>query len=146
VKRIHILTLLLLLFVLSSCATAVRETGFVRNEWSTQGDPSSRAKEFMENVYSGKTMQVEDWIAADTRSSRLFNMYGGIDALVKDNYAEALRNQGFKSVKVLNVNRQHNDYTVDFVVFFNNGVVSNCHETWVLEDGKWKITFNSNGN
>lgn len=81
-------------------------------------DPSSRAKEFMENVYSGKTMQVEDWIAADTRSSRLFNIYGGIDALVKDNYAEALRNQGFKSVKVLNVNRQHSVYTVNFAVIF----------------------------
>jgi hypothetical protein len=147
VKQNHLLTLLLLLSVLSSCATAVRETGFVRNEWSTQGDPSSRAKEFMENVYSGKTMQVEDWIAADTRSSRLFNIYGGIDALVKNNYAEALRNQGFKSVNVLNVNKQqHNGYTVNLIVIFNNGVVSNCHETWVLEDRKWKITFNSNGN
>jgi len=108
--------------------------------------PSSRAKEFMENVYSGKTMQAEDWIAADTRSSRLFNIYGGIDALIKDNYAEALRNQGLKSVKVLSVNRQHAVYKVNFAIIFNNGVVTDCHETWVLEDGKWKITFNPNGN
>jgi hypothetical protein len=114
--------------------------------YACMGDPSIRAKEFMENVYSGKTMQVEDWIAADARYSRLFTIYGGIDALVKDNYAEALRNQGLKSVKVLNVKRQHSVYTVNFAVIFNNGVVSNCHETWVLEDGKWKITFNSNGN
>jgi hypothetical protein len=110
------------------------------------GNPSSRAKEFMESVYSGKAMRAEDWIAADTRSSRLFNKYGGIDTFIKDNYAEALRNQGLKSVKVLNVNRQHTVYTVNFAVIFNNGVVSNCHETWVLEDGKWKITFNSNSN
>jgi len=110
------------------------------------GNPSSRAKEFMENIYSGKTLQVEDWIAEDTRSSRLFNIYGGIDALIKDTYDEASRNQGLKSVKVLNVNRRHSAYTVNVAVIFNNGVVSNCHETWVLEDGKWKITFNSNRN
>ncbi len=100
----------------------------------------------MENVYSGKSMQAEDWIAADTRDSRMFNLYGGIDAFIKDNYAEALRNQGLKSVKVLNVSKQHTEYTVNAAVMFNNGVVSNCHETWVLEDGKWKITFNSVGN
>lgn len=114
--------------------------------YACMSNPSSRAKEFMENIYSGKMMQTEDWIAADTRSSRLFNIYGGIDALVKDNYAEALRNQGLKSVKVMSVNRQHSFYTVNFAVIFNNGVVSNGHETWVLEDGKWKITFNSNAN
>ena len=37
-NRNHLLmTLPLLLSLLCSCATAVRETGFVRNEWSTQG-------------------------------------------------------------------------------------------------------------
>ena len=109
------------------------------------GDPTSRAKEFMENVYSGETMKAEEWITADTRYSRLFIIYGGIDAFIRDNYAEALRNQGLKSVTVLNANRQDKVYTVNFSVIFNNGVVSNCHETWVSEDGKWKITFSSNG-
>ena len=38
VKRIHLLmTMSLLLLVLCSCATAVRETGFVRDEWWTEG-------------------------------------------------------------------------------------------------------------
>jgi len=100
----------------------------------------------MENVYSGKAMQAEDWIAADTRSSRLFNMYGGIDAFIKDNHAEALRNQGLKSVKVVDVIKRQSVYAVNFAITFNNGVVSNCHETWVPEEGKWKITFNMDGN
>ncbi len=114
--------------------------------YACMGNPSGRAKEFMENVYSGKSMQAEDWIAAGTRDSRLFNIYGGINAFIKDNYAEAQRNQGLRSVNVLNVSRQHSEYTVNFAVMFNNGVVSNGHETWVFEDGKWKITFNSIGN
>jgi hypothetical protein len=103
--------------------------------------PAERAKEFMTNVYTGKTMQADDWLTRDARSSRLFNTFGGIDALVNDSFTEAARNQGLKSVRIISTSKQQDIYTIETEVVFNNKVVASSKENWIVEDGKWKISF-----
>jgi hypothetical protein len=121
----NIISLLLLGIYLCGCSTS----------------PVDHSREFMKNAYSGKTMRAEEWLTGEARSQRLFNTFGGLDALVKDSYAEATRNQGLKSVTVLSVNKHDDIYTIETEVVFNNKVTSNSKEDWIMEDGKWKIKF-----
>lgn len=102
--------------------------------------PTHRAVEFTKNCYSGKSMRAEEWFTKEARASRLFNDFGGVDAMVKDSTAEATRNQGLQSIKVLNEKKQDAVVLIEVEVVFKNGTKSTGVDSWVIEDGNWKIT------
>lgn len=109
-------------------------------------DPSQRAREFYKNIYTGKIMQSKEWLTKEAQLSPLFKSFGGLDAVVKNNTAEAIRNQGLRFIKLLSVKKKGKYYLVEFEIFFNNKQTSSGMDAWIIEDGKWKITVNPEEN
>jgi hypothetical protein len=103
-------------------------------------DPSLRAKEFCKNAYTGKNMQPEEWLTKSGQSSRLFNTFGGINALVKYCSAEAKRNQGLKKINIISIKQKDKLTLIETEVVFNNNTTSTSVSAWIKEDGKWKTT------
>jgi hypothetical protein len=105
-------------------------------------DPSARAKAFMKNAYTGNNMPSEEWLTKAGQSSRLFNTFGGLDALVKTCSNEAKRNQGLKTINTISVKQENNLTLIETEVVFNNNTKSTSIGAWIKEDGKWKMTPN----
>jgi hypothetical protein len=103
-------------------------------------DLFQRAQEFYNNVYTGKAMQADEWLTKKAQLSPLFKSFGGLDAVVKNSTEEAMRNQGMKYIKLLNVKKKGIYHFVEFKIFFNNKQTSSGMDSWVMENGKWKIT------
>lgn len=107
---------------------------------TTGTTPTDRAVEFTRNIYTGKTMQAEEWLTKDLRTSKMFISFGGLEALVNDSVLEAKRNNGLQAIKIIKVTKESDMVYVEVEVVFNNKGKTNSINPWVLDDGKWKIT------
>ena len=103
-------------------------------------NPSVRAKEFLKNAYDGNNMQADEWLTKSGQSSRFFNTFGGINALVKYCSAEAKRNQGLKKINIISIKQKDKLTLIETEVVFNNNTTSTSVSAWIKEDGKWKTT------
>lgn len=104
-------------------------------------EPAARALEFAKNIYTGESMQAEEWLTKDLRTSKAFSTFGGFDALVSDSVSEAKRNNGLQEIKIIKITKEADKAFVEVEVVFNNKESSNSINPWVLDDGKWKITI-----
>lgn len=102
----------------------------------------SRAVQFYSNMYSGQSMQEREWLTDEALSNRLIASYGGLSAAARDCSKEAQRNQGLKSVEILGVEKKDGLFLVEVSIIFMNNVTSTATDAWVLQNDKWKITYN----
>ena len=103
-------------------------------------DPSLRAKEFRRNAYTGKNMQPDEWLTKSFQSALLFNTFGGINAIVKNCFNEAKRNQGLKEINIISIKQKNKITLIETEVVFNNNTKSTGIDAWIKENGKWKMT------
>jgi hypothetical protein len=104
-------------------------------------DPAARASEFTRNIYTGKSMEADEWLTKDILKSKTFVTFGGFDALVNDSMSEAKRNNGLQKIKIIKVTKERDKVFVEVEVVFNNKQKNSSVNPWVLNDGKWKITI-----
>jgi hypothetical protein len=115
--------------------------------------PTDRVVQFLTNVYTGGKMDPKSWLLPDTRGSKQFKAFGGLDALIQGSTKEAHRYGGLQSVVVTSaVSKQQSYAVVARVTFFDESAQRTGPATagreekdWRFvvskESGVWKLSF-----
>lgn len=133
-------TALLTLLLMNGCLTADKIP-----------TATHRAKEFLENIHTGKDMTPEEWMTREARNAPAFQAFGGLPRMVKNSTAWANKYGGLRDIELLHAKTEREGVVVAMRIHLQRDyrdpaspVASEREDrVWELrlamEDGAWKI-------